>query len=176
MLVWNSISWTVTLVLWVWSSPLVFLCKKDNLTLKEPTFKLHLGVSKNRGTPKSSILIGFSIINHPFWGTPIFGNIHLDYISMDGRENVCEKLTKLQPWILSRFWTQSHEDVNGRWLVPFQKIQVEKGGKSQVNQPWFAGDSPRSAYESPCLANFCSHLCSFVWSEDQLEMLKVWLV
>ena len=37
----------------------------------------HLGVSKNSGTPKSSILIGFSIINHPFWGpTPIFGNIH----------------------------------------------------------------------------------------------------
>ena len=24
-------------------------------------------------SPKSSILIGFSIINHPFWGTPIFG-------------------------------------------------------------------------------------------------------
>ena len=35
-----------------------------------------LGVSKNRGTPKSSILIGFSIINHPFWGTIIFGNTH----------------------------------------------------------------------------------------------------
>ena len=33
--------------------------------------KDHLGVSKNNGTPKSSILIGFSIINHPFWGTPI---------------------------------------------------------------------------------------------------------
>ena len=28
-------------------------------------------VSKNRGTPKSSILIGFSLINHPFWGTTI---------------------------------------------------------------------------------------------------------
>ena len=27
--------------------------------------------------PKSSILIGFSIINHPFWGTPIFGNTHM---------------------------------------------------------------------------------------------------
>ena len=37
----------------------------------------HMGVSKNSGTPKSSILIGFSIINHPFWGTPIFGNIHI---------------------------------------------------------------------------------------------------
>ena len=33
-----------------------------------------MGVSKNRGTPKSSILIEISIINHPFWGTPIFGN------------------------------------------------------------------------------------------------------
>ena len=33
---------------------------------------LHMGVSENSGTPKSSTLIGFSIINHPFWGTPIF--------------------------------------------------------------------------------------------------------
>ena len=40
-----------------------------------------MGVSENRGIPKSSILIGFSLINHPFWGTPIFGNTHTDYIS-----------------------------------------------------------------------------------------------
>ena len=32
-------------------------------------------------TPKSSILIGFSIINHPFWGTPILGNTHLTFTS-----------------------------------------------------------------------------------------------
>ena len=32
-----------------------------------------MDVSKNKGTPKSSILIGFSFINHPFWGTPILG-------------------------------------------------------------------------------------------------------
>ena len=36
-----------------------------------------MGVSLNGGTPKSSILIGFSIINHPVWGTPIFGNTHI---------------------------------------------------------------------------------------------------
>ena len=30
-----------------------------------------MGVSKNSVTPKSSILIGFSIINHPIWDTPI---------------------------------------------------------------------------------------------------------
>ena len=37
---------------------------------------LYLGVSENGGTPKSSILIGFSIINHPFW-VPLFGNTHI---------------------------------------------------------------------------------------------------
>ena len=28
-------------------------------------------------SPKSSISIGFSIINHPFWGTTIFGNTYI---------------------------------------------------------------------------------------------------
>ena len=31
----------------------------------------YMGVSCNRGTPKSSILVGFSLINHPFLGTPM---------------------------------------------------------------------------------------------------------
>ena len=42
-------------------------------------YHVHMGVSKNNGIPKSSILIGFSIVNHPFWGvfrlfleTPIY--------------------------------------------------------------------------------------------------------
>ena len=35
-----------------------------------------MDVSENSGTPKSSILIGCSITNHPFWCTPIFGNTH----------------------------------------------------------------------------------------------------
>ena len=54
---------------------------------------------KIRGTPKSSILIGFSIINHPFWGTPIFGNTHmfhwvyrnLIYINLDGTKRPFSK-------------------------------------------------------------------------------------
>ena len=29
------------------------------------------------GNPKKSILIGISIINHPFWGTTILGNPHI---------------------------------------------------------------------------------------------------
>ena len=38
---------------------------------------INMDVSENSGTTKSSILIGFTIINHPFWGTPIFGNTHM---------------------------------------------------------------------------------------------------
>ena len=38
---------------------------------------LQMDVSENSGTPTSSILIGFSFINHPFWGIPIFGNAHV---------------------------------------------------------------------------------------------------
>ena len=43
---------------------------------KKQDFREDLSVSENSGTPKSSILIGFSIINHPFWGSPILGNTH----------------------------------------------------------------------------------------------------
>ena len=39
-----------------------------------------MGVSKNRGTPKSSILIGFFLINHPFWGTTIFWKLPCCYV------------------------------------------------------------------------------------------------
>ena len=34
-----------------------------------------MGVSENSGTPKSSVLTGFSIFNHPFWGTPNLVNM-----------------------------------------------------------------------------------------------------
>ena len=43
-----------------------------------------MDVSENSGTPKSSILIGFSIINHPFWDTPIFGNTHISAQILSG--------------------------------------------------------------------------------------------
>ena len=51
-------------------------CQRDlQLRDQKPTLN-YLGVSKNRGTTKSSILIGLSWIfhyfHHPFWGTTIF--------------------------------------------------------------------------------------------------------
>ena len=45
--------------------------------------RINMDVSKTSGTPKSSILIGFSIINHQFWDTPIFGNTYMFWIASD---------------------------------------------------------------------------------------------
>ena len=59
----------------------------DGIYQKDLAFKMSIksgrrprvimDVSKNSGTPKSSILIRFSIINHPFWGILICGNAHM---------------------------------------------------------------------------------------------------
>ena len=45
---------------------------------ERPTFEEEGWMEKiSSKTPKSSILVGFSIINHPFWGTPVFGNTRI---------------------------------------------------------------------------------------------------
>ena len=51
---------------------------------RNPNESRNLDVSKNRGTPKSSILMGCSIINHPFWDTTIFGNTYFFEEGMPG--------------------------------------------------------------------------------------------
>ena len=52
-----------------------------------PVVRVHMDVSENSGTPKSSILIGCYIIKHPFWGTSIFGNTHIPI-----------QYTEFRPW------------------------------------------------------------------------------
>ena len=59
---------------------------------------LYMGVSKKNGTPKSSILMGFSIINHPFWGTPIFGNTHICFRWSKVFDNISASLQQLLSW------------------------------------------------------------------------------
>ena len=54
------------------------------------------GVSENSGTPKSSIQIGFSIINHPFWGTPIFGNTHIYHMYLYTYDGGVSKWLKME--------------------------------------------------------------------------------
>ena len=88
-----------------------------------------MGVSLNGGTPKSSILIGFSIINHPFWDTPSFGNTHMFYLpthfvdfnycewyQSDGSPMGCKKtcnpcLVNMQPFRVGE-WVNGLEDFS----------------------------------------------------------------
>ena len=69
-----------------------------------------MGVSKNRGTPKSSILIEFSIINHPFWGTPIFGSSHMKHQQQIVHERMYPDLTSFPPH-------SSYEDTTSHWFL-----------------------------------------------------------
>ena len=55
--------------------PLLGLRSSETLMLHRESQKKtlnHVGVSKDRGTPKSSILMGISLINHPAIGVPPF--------------------------------------------------------------------------------------------------------
>ena len=73
-----------------------------------------MDVSENSGTPKSSILIGFSIINHPFWGTPIFGNTHMLSIFMTS-DIPTEIFPNLRVQPLRWSWLSSA--ISWRWRV-----------------------------------------------------------
>ena len=48
-----------------------FSCEDEN------TKFTYIDVSEKVVPPKSSSLIGFCIINHPFWGSTIFRNTHI---------------------------------------------------------------------------------------------------
>ena len=65
-----------------------------------PKWKFDTEVSWNRGTPKSSMWMGFSdsIINHPFWGTPIYGNLHTRKWPTSVFPCVCQNIDPHPKW------------------------------------------------------------------------------
>ena len=99
--------------------------------LKDPK----MDVSKNSGTPKSSILIGFSIINYPFWGTTIFGNTQdiCDIVTVSpnpGAEAVSETLFTAESelwkyWKGQKSFVGNHS-TNLQWIHQFILIELLK--------------------------------------------------
>ena len=77
------------------------------------------GCSQNAGTPKSSILIGFSIINHPSWGTTILGKNHI-YIYI-----YTDKLGSQQRVIFFRPKTRD-EKIGGSMLRHMVPLDIPK--------------------------------------------------
>ena len=70
---WNWLGGALPIGPWLGQNPTALRVTCINHQVLEAY--LHLGQKKNSGTLKSCILIGFSIINHPFWSTPIVGNV-----------------------------------------------------------------------------------------------------
>ena len=56
-------------------------------SIQDQCWKLYGGVSWKQGISKSSILMRFSTRNHLFWGTPIYGNSHIEVDT--GNSAVC---------------------------------------------------------------------------------------
>ena len=77
-----------------------------------------MGVSENGGTPKSSILIGFSILNRPFWGTPIFGNTHIIIKVLN--------ILVIMSYIYLNWWRNTALD--GAWLLSEPKRKLRPRG------------------------------------------------
>ena len=107
----------------------------------------YMDVSFNGGTPKSSILIGFSIINHPFWGTTIFGNPHIFTIKKS-TENV-GKIFPGTPWI--RFLAPQtprgfFPSPGGRPLSAWQRPMKVSNGAWEV---FLGGETSKIFYVHP---------------------------
>ena len=89
----------------------------------------HMGVSENRGTPKSSILIGFSIINYPFWGTPIFGNTHIFWRSVETWRNATNNLNT--NWYLGTSSEAMIPSIRMKFILTNKKVPI-----SHLPQPF----------------------------------------
>ena len=75
-----------------------------------------MGVSKNNGTPKSSILMGVSIINHPFWGVSPYFRKHPYPIN---------QWSSFRPFGLSdSFWSEFFSNFNCHYTSSPSQITV----------------------------------------------------
>ena len=155
------------------------LLEMFELKLGKNTCKIHLhvGVSKNRGTPKSSILIGISIINHPFWGIPIFGNTHVSFAISEilfgpyGTENAtcfgrclatgttyCSlKVTttrdkRIPKWILTQSKQGHRYALKGN---DGEQLKYLKAGKNKVNSRLYLIYNYCNMYRCHCGLQMC---------------------
>ena len=81
----------------------------------------YVKVAWNRGNPKSSILVGFHILNHPFWGSPFVEPPHVAAKARMQRCS-CEIGTRFRPW---------HGQMQGAMSLATSQY-LSQGCKSQI--------------------------------------------
>ena len=97
-------------------------------------YMIYGGFIKYMGTPKSSILIGLSILNHPFWGIPILGNPRNDEKNwVDGQQYDLNSF--LWPhWGVDRISTNANNWT--KCTIPWYTFTVDQ------DQDWYYSNSP----------------------------------
>ena len=86
--------------------------------------------------PNHPILIGFCIINHPFWGTPILGNTHIPF----GYH------VKAQKW-----WCLASDRGRGSWTTSL-KAQLDQAAQAGEPSTW-----EQSIFHEP--GELIPHMC-----------------
>jgi len=72
-------------------------------------------------TPKSSIWVGFSIINHPFWGTSMYGNhetLHSQCHASFGIRRAKVQSPGPRNWapLRDKLSSLDHKKMGGKWV------------------------------------------------------------
>ena len=119
-----------------------------------------MGVSKNSGTPKSSILIGVSIINHPFWDTTtIFGNTQMCLNSMSFGKKAQAQFISIK--------------LSIPFSPPFQKVLL--GSELCTKRHWKQCPLSRSVLSAENLRKPCEQ-CAGIPISVPLPSKPLWLL
>ena len=131
--------------------------------------------------PKSSILEGFSITYHSFWGTPIFGNTHIYTVY-----TVYTYIQRTSTWVWPRRWRPSTNcktlrsglasgrpwTVDLAWSTYDRPVELKKWRSCEQLCQGLQGGTLR---HSPVLC-WRSKLCTLAWWKHQDVAASVCLV
>ena len=101
-----------------------------------------MGVYKNSGTPQIIHFNRVSLINHPFWGTTIFGNTHMVKICLKLTGHQTARDNSLDTTALSGHWWL-HCPSNSRWWRTNVKIRFWKEIVTSQKLTWILPPHPR---------------------------------
>ena len=134
-----------------------------------------MDVSENGGTPKSSNLIGFSITNHPFWGTLIFGNTPMFLLKKDFLDG--ERRGSLDfenSWWVDRWW-DGWKRPNEHFLLLFWNsffcCTIRVCQANSVRE-WFCQIPGLVATYQTMSSNWYLTHCHVVFQENRIEVIN----
>ncbi len=98
--------------------------------------------------PKSSIFIGISIINHPFWCITIFGNTHLYQQGLQEIMKASKKHVRPSSWPIGHL--SPKKTPKTRHQMTCDALKDTDNRVSKIPQPGTPLEEPNQSEERPC--------------------------